>query len=1027
MRIYLCGPLRMEAEQGPIHLPRRKVETLLAYLLLHPEPQSRDHLATLFWGDTADEKARHSLRTALATLRRQVGDDLLLTDRDHVQLNPAFPLWVDLREMLALEQEVENANADLLQAKLALWQGDLLTGCYDEWLTVEREHYRGRLLQLFLRAIQALRTRSDYAHAIALAHQLLTLDPANEQAHQHLMFCFMANGDRAAALHQYDLCVQALRTDLDVSPMPATTALYHWIKQQDGQNTTAARITNLPLPLTSFVGRTQEMTALKQLLNPTTGTTRLLTLTGAGGSGKTRLAIQVATDLIDSFADGVWWTELASLSDGALVPAAVAKTLGVTVRADEPILQSVCHFLGEKTLLLVIDNCEHLVDACAQLVDDLLRHCPNLQILATSREALSVPVEAIWQAPTLAVPEATAVVLTDVLGQFACIRLFCERAAAVQPDFRLTLDNARAVVDICAQLDGIPLAIELAAARVKVLSVEQIAAYLQSAIGARFALLTQGSRTVLPRQQTLRAAIDWSYALLDEAERQLFRAVAIFRGGFTLEALARIVSSGAGSPTTPNPPPATRHLLDLLTHLVDKSLVIVEPHAPENRYRLLETLREYALEQSATTDERQQWQRRHATYFLHIAEEAGAQLLRTQPRALLDRLEVEHANLRTALDYLLQDTDGTAALRLATALQPFWDYRGYSREGREWMKKALAKRECAPSHILAKAFKAAGWLAYRQGDFAQARLYLDEGLLQFEQIEEEAGIVDTMQLLAVLDMDQGNYPAAQQRLEKGLRLAQASDYQLGIALAQSRLGSIDWDQDRFADARDHYREYLRVARLLGHEVHIAVALINVGDTERMLDNLVAAQTNYEESLQIVHSLAHKGLIGAVLKSMGLLAFKQADYNQARQYGEEALRIFRDVGDKLHMGFALDSLGGVAKKLGEYSQSLIYCVEYLQIMVEVGYQWPIFEALENISDLLVKAGQQFETAARFWGAADHLRQETGIAIPPNQQEKRDRVLTHLQQQLGAPRLAILLDEGRHTSVAACVDQALTLTL
>jgi len=637
VQLYLLGPLRIEIDNQAIRLPRRKVEALLAYLALHPERHTRDGLATLFWGDTTDDKARHSLRTALATLRQHVGDTLLITDREHIQINPDFPLWTDLHELLAVDEaadELDLTNPARLRATLALWQGELLTGFYEDWITAEREHYHLRLLKRLLDLTQALRARSEYVQAVEVAQKVLNFDPANEHAYQHLMFCYMAAGDRAAALRQYELCEAALARELDAPPLPETTALYHWIKRNNAEApSTAAKITNLPIPPTSFIGRTQQMTAVKQLLNPSANGPRLLTLIGAGGSGKTRLAIQVATDLIDRFAHGVWWVELAALTDGEQVARAVAKALGVSEVRNESATQSVSNFLGDKQVLLVVDNCEHLIAPSAQLAAALLSGCPNLQILTTSRESLNIGGETLWPVPTLGLPAPQQIALTDLLLQHECIRLFFERASAVQPGFRLTLENAPAVVEICTRLDGIPLAIELAAARVKVLPVEQIAARLTSTIGARFDLLTQGSRAVLPRHQTLRATIDWSYDLLDEAERRLFRQVAVFRAGFTLEALEQIVnfaaSGGLVAPSNRQWP--TVNLLNLLTQLVDKSLVIVEPQAGQNRYRLLETLREYALAQS-TPAERAHMQQRHATCFLRLAERGQFQCERRRAR-----------------------------------------------------------------------------------------------------------------------------------------------------------------------------------------------------------------------------------------------------------------------------------------------------------------------------------------------------------------------------------------------------------
>lgn len=1007
LRIYLLGPLRIERDGAPLVLPRRKVELLLAYLFLHPEPQTRDHLATLFWGDSSDAQARHSLRTALATVRKEIAADLLRTNREQVQRNPDFPCWVDLHDLLAVATELETISVDHLLAKLAWWQGDLLPGFYEDWLVFDREHYRERLLKLGLQATQALRARSEYAGAIAVAQQLLTRDPANEHAHQHLMFCYMADGDRPAALRQYELCERTLRDELDVPPLPETTALYHWLRQHSGTEATAAKITNLPIPLTSFVGRTQATADLKRLLSPTSGKTRLLTLTGAGGSGKTRLAIQAATDLIDRFADGVWWVELAALTVDDQVTRAVAKALGVAERPHEDALTSITTFLGDKELLLVIDNCEHLVAASAHLVTVLLSRCPYLQILITSREALNVPGEVTWQVPTLALPNPQQVVLTDLLLQFECIRLFVERAGAVQPGFHLTLDNAPAVVALCSQLDGIPLAIELAAARVKVLPVAQIAARLNSAIGTRFALLTQGSRTVLPRQQTLRAAIDWSYDLLTAAERQLFHIVAIFHGGFTLEALEEILNFGfwiAAAPSAPvsassHQPPATSYQpLDLLTQLVDKSLVMVEPQGDEHRYRLLETLRAYALEQWAP-DALMVIQQRHAAYFLAWAEQVAPELLRAHQQLWLTRLETEHANLRVALSYWLDVAAGDKALRLATALHRFWDYRGYVSEGRGWLQKALASRGAASLIEQVRALNAAGWLAYRQGDLAQAQLLHEEALHLAEQAAAEVDQVDALQHLAVIAMDRGDYPTAQQQLERSLALARRLAYQSGIARALTRLGALAWDLDRIAEARTYRQEALQIEQRLGNQVNIASSFLGLADADRFLGDAVAAHYHYEASLQISRSLGHQGLIGAALKGLGMLAFKQGAYAEAQRYGEEALQIFRAVGDKAHIGFALCNLGDVARQSGAHSRAFAYYGQYLQIMYEIGYTWPTFYALEDIAALLTEISRHAPVAVRLLGAAHTLRQETSIEMTPEQEASYENVVHTLRQQLG----------------------------
>ena len=1041
LRIYLLGPLRIEHNNTPIHLSRRKVEALLAYLLLHPARQTRDHLATLFWGDSSDSQARHSLRTALAALRKEVTADLLLVDRDYVQLNPDCIVWTDLDELLATEDDLDNLNPSLLQVRLALWQGELLAGFYEEWLTSEREHYRMRLLTLFLQVTQALRSQSDYGTAITVAQQILAVDSANEQAHQHLMFCYVAVGDRPAALRQYEQCERALLADLDAPPMPETTALYHWIKQQVGtEAATAAKITNLPIPLTSFVGRTEETAVVKRLLNPLATKTRLLTLTGAGGSGKTRLAIQAATDLIDRYAHGVWWVELAALTTDDQVVRAVAKALGVGERANEALLHSVIQFLADKPLLLIIDNCEHLVESTAQLVSELLSYCPQLQIMTTSRAALNVPGETLWPVPTLTLPNLQQIPLTDLLGQFACIRLFVERASAVQPSFQLTLANAPAVVAICTQLDGIPLAIELAAARVKVLPVEEIAVRLTHRLGARFALLTQGNRTAQPRQQTLRAAIDWSYKLLAEAERQLFQLIAVFRGGFTLEALEQILdfrflildSQTDGWPLTiQNLKSKIQNPLDLLTQLVDQSLVIVEMQGEESRYRLLETLREYALEQLAASPELPAIQRRHAEFFLIWAEQAAPHLLANQQQLWLNRFEVEHPNLRAALDYWLTMGEDERATRLAVAAVRFWGTRGYVSEGRAWLQKALAGSEHIPSEISsdnrAKALNAAGSLSFRQGDLAEAMALFQQSLTLFQQIEDELGIAEVLQNMAMVEIPRANFALAQQYLEQSLALYRPVQDDYGIARAQQHLGHLAYDQDRYTDARDYFVESLARYRRLGDQARVANVLLNLGTTFNQLGDAATAQTHHQECLTIARAIGHQGIMGAVLRSLGRRALEQNEYAQARSYGEESLRLMRALGDKGNAGYALLLLGNVARKQGDHRQALAYYAQNLQIMVELNYQWSIYDALEHIASLLVESAQQPQAAAHFLGGAQALRQAIGHTMSATYAAAYEQQTTALRQQLGESAFTELWAAGQTIPLPQIVKKVAQLVL
>src|SRR5574341_1278944 len=549
LRLYLLGRFQLERNGERIQFPRRKAESLLAYLALHPEEHAREKLAALFWGDSTDADARRSLRVTLTDLRRALGEEAFIGGRDALQLNPDFPLWVDAKEFMEIGDWKLEVGLSNLKSLVSLYQGDLLPNFYDDWSAPLRDELRELYIGGLLLGTSACRSQSNYPQAIEFARKILATDRAHEQAHQHLIFCYAAQGDRSAALEQFEACERALRDELGVEPSKETRALYETIRVRAGAASPAARFTNLPTPSTSFIGRAREVTTIKALLFAT----RLLTLTGAGGSGKTRLVLQAAKDFVAArvFEDGVWWVELGSLDDENLAPQAVAKTLGVQESASEPLTATLAHSLRPREALLVLDNCEHLIAACASLAEGLLSQCPHVQILATSREALNIAGEMVWRVPSLALPNSIAA--PDALLRWEGIGLFVERAAAVSPDFRLTSANAKAVLQICRRLDGIPLAIELAAARLRALSVEQIAARLSS----RFKLLTSGTRTALPRQQTLRALMDWSYDLLSEPERVLFRRLAGFVGGRTLEAVeavcAHVGADTAGTDTQVSP------------------------------------------------------------------------------------------------------------------------------------------------------------------------------------------------------------------------------------------------------------------------------------------------------------------------------------------------------------------------------------------------------------------------------------------------------------------------------------------
>jgi len=540
---------------------------------------------------------------------------------------------------------------------------------------------------------------------------------------------------------------------------------------------------NLPYQVSTFVGREAEMTKIRELLRDT----RLLTLTGTGGVGKTRLALQAAAEMLYEYPDGVWLVELASLSDGGLVHQALAAALGVREDPGKALVGTLVAHLRGHQALVVMDNCEHLVEACARLTEHLTRQCQGVRILSTSREALRADGETIWRVPSLSVPHRTPGMepQPEQLTQYAAVRLFVDRATRSSPAFRVTSENARAVAEVCARLDGIPLAVELAAARLSVLSAHQIMARLDD----RFALLTGGRRTALPRHQTLKAAVDWSYELLPDDERRLFERLSVFPGGFDLAATEAV---GA-------PPAIDRgRVLNLLASLVAKSLVAADEGA-ERRYRLLETLRAYGWQLLSVRGQAEQVARRHATFFMALAEEAKPNLTGPEQADWLRRLELEHDNLRAALAWGLRHDPGGGA-RLANDLSGFWEIRGHWTEGRSWLRQYLDVRLDLEPATQADVLSAAGRLAVRQGDAARARGLAVEGLEVYRRLRDRRGEADCLSILARVASMEDDWASSRELHGQALAIRTRLDLKPDIARSLHGLAFVAQEQGDLSGA-----------------------------------------------------------------------------------------------------------------------------------------------------------------------------------------------------------------------------------
>jgi len=631
---------------------------------------------------------------------------------------------------------------------------------------------------------------------------------------------------------------------------------------------------NLPLQLTSFIGRSKELADVERLLSAS----RLVTLTGPGGCGKTRLAIQVGMALVREYSDGAWLVELAPLADPALVPQTVGVALSIREEGGRPILAMLTDSLRTKNLLLVLDNCEHLVAACAQLVETLLRLCPTLHILATSREALGVAGETTYLVPPLTLPAVNRPLDLETLIQSEAGRLFVERAARASPGFAMTDQDATAVAQVCHRLDGLPLAIELAAVRVKMLTVEQIVERLED----RFHLLTGGSRTALPRHQALSALIEWSYDLLSEAERALLRRLSVFAGGWALEAAEAVCGDGGAGGTL-----QASDVLELLTQLVNKSLVVVEREAGRAaRYRMLETIREYALEQLAASGGAETVRRKHAESFLALAQEAEPQLASAARGVWLERLKVEHDNLRAALRWAKENGEALIGLQLAGALHWFWWFQGYLSEGRGWAEGALAQTGALgvglPTAARAKALWSAGDLTWLQGDYAAARILLEESLA----IAQALG------------------PSGKQNLAYALLV----------------LGLVVRDQGDPVAARPLLEEGVATCREIGDRWALALSLVSLGRTVTLSGDPAAARSILEEGRTIFREIGDKWGLAVSLNNLGLAAFREGDYGRATTLYQEGVALFWQVEERIFTIRCVEELAWVTCRQGNYGRA-----------------------------------------------------------------------------------------------------------
>ena len=757
----------------------------------------------------------------------------------------------------------------------------------------------------------------------------------------------------------------------------------------------------LPLPLTSLVGRDKDVAVVSALLQRPE--VRLVTLTGTGGIGKTRLALRVAAELAGDFRNGVVFISLAALQDSALVIPTIIHSLGLNETEHWSPFDLLQIALREKQQLLLLDNFERLVQAAPQLAD-LLARCPQLKLLVTSRAVLQVQGEYEYRVSPLALPNREHILARETLAEYAAVALFLQRAHTVNADFQLTDANAAAVASICLRLDGLPLALELAAARTKLLSPQELLVRLEDPL----AVLTDGPRDLPVRQQTLRNTLHWSCQLLSASEQQLFRLLSVFVGRFTLEAAEAVSASKMAID-------AEYHFLDGITSLISKSLVLtIQQEGEPSRLFLLETIREYGRECLETSGEMERVRSAHAEYYLSLAEEAEQHLSGPQQARWLACLERDHSNLQAALQWFLDQAEQGAscemALRLATALGEFWLIRGHGSYGRIALERVLANSEGAPAQYLAKGFATAGLIASGQGDFDQAEAWIAKSLALSRQLGNTRGEARALRELGNVAMLRGENTRAQALLEGGLTLFRELGDTLGISDSLLTQADVLLIQGKYTRASSLLEESLAFYRKAGPVAMVSQSLNLLASAVFYQGDVLRAQALLGESLALAREAGDKDSIAYALMLIGLVHLIQGETRSARALLEEGLDLARVGGWRERMAWGIYGLGWTAFFENRYETARSLFEEGLALVHAVGNQVFLAFYLEGLASVSAFQGQRAQ-AARLWGAVEGLRKALDAPVPTVMQRTYEQLRQQVQCQLGEEAFNTLWDQGR----------------